>query len=183
MSVLLALGVNAFAQPRDEGHSFIVAGIIESKRLTVTAADVAKLPKKIVQVKTEKGVSTFEGVTLQSVLELAGILFGPKLQGARLMAFVVVEGAPPSPGDFYTKTRDWGDDYRALFALPELDESYTKQPVILASVQDGKPIAGPEGPYRIIAPQDGPSARWVKAVKIVWVLHADSILGMGSPVR
>jgi hypothetical protein len=180
---LLAFSSAAFAQIRDDGPSLIVAGRIESRRLTVTAADIGRLPKKTINVKTEKGTSTFEGVSLQSVLELAGVLFGPKLQGARLMAFVVVEGAPPSLHDFYSKEQRWGDDYRALFALPELDDGYSKQPVILAVTQGGKPLRGPDGPFRIIAPQDSRSTRWIKDVKLIWVLHADSLLGMGSPVR
>src|SRR6185369_2267426 len=98
-SALLVLGASALAQPRDEAPSIIIAGRIESRRLTVTAADLGSLPKKTVKVKTDHGVTTFEGVAIQDVLELAGVLFGKKLQGARLVGFVVIEGAPPSLQD------------------------------------------------------------------------------------
>jgi len=37
----------------------------------VTAADLGSLPKKTVKVKTDHGVTTFEGVAIQDVLELA----------------------------------------------------------------------------------------------------------------
>src|SRR4030095_2079123 len=74
-SALLLLAANALAQARDEAPSIIVAGRIESRRLTVTAADLGSLPKKTVKVKTDHGVTTFEGVAIQDVLELAGVLF------------------------------------------------------------------------------------------------------------
>ena len=180
-AALFALAAPGVAQTPDEGQSIIVAGRIENRRLSVTAADLAKLPKKRVQVITDKRITTFEGAALQDVLDLAGVLFGDKLQGARLLAFVVVEGAPPSLQDLADDSRE--DDYRALFSLPEIDRHFTKEPAILAITQDGKPIAAPEGPYRIIVPQDAHRARWIKAVKMIWLLHADSILGMGGPIR
>jgi DMSO/TMAO reductase YedYZ molybdopterin-dependent catalytic subunit len=165
--------------PAQEDPSIIVAGMIERKRLTVTAGDIAKLPKKTLRVKDDKGVlTTFEGVALQDVLDLAGVLFGSKLQGARLVAFVLVEGAPP-PVEA-TFPRGPGEDYRALFSLPELDASFTDdQPVILAITQNGKPLSSADGPYRVIVPGDKRQSRWVKDVKMVWVLHADNNLGMG----
>ena len=118
--VVVALGANAIAQPRDDRPSIIVAGIIEARRLTVTAGDIGKLPKRAIQVQTAKGTSTFEGVALQSVLELAGVLFGQQLQGARLMAFVAVEGAPPSLQEVSSTQHAWGNTYRALFRCRRL---------------------------------------------------------------
>jgi DMSO/TMAO reductase YedYZ molybdopterin-dependent catalytic subunit len=178
LSALFAVGLNTPAQAQED-PSIIVAGNIERGRLTVTAADIAKLPKKTVRVKSEKGVATtFEGVALQDVLDLAGVLFGQKLQGARLIAFVVAEGAPPPLEVPYN--RQAGDDYRALFSLPELDSTFTEhQPVILAITQDGKPLSAADGPYRIIVPGDKRPSRWVKDVKMIWVLHADNLLGFG----
>jgi len=46
------LAANALAQPGEQ-PSIIVAGRIESRRLTVTAADLGGLPKKTVKVKTD----------------------------------------------------------------------------------------------------------------------------------
>ena len=62
-----------FAQtPTEADPSLIVAGRIEGKRVTVTASDLAKLPRRSVAVKTDRGKSTYEGVTIQSMLELIG---------------------------------------------------------------------------------------------------------------
>jgi hypothetical protein len=174
-SALLLLAANALAQPRDEAPSIIVAGRIESRRLTVTAADLGSLPKKTVKVKTDHGVTTFEGVAIQDVLELAGVLFGKKLQGARLVGFVVIEGAPPSLQDLNSQFP--ADDYRALFSLPELDRDFNKEQPILAITQNGKPLGSADGPYRVVVPQDANHIRWIRDVKMIWVLHADTILG------
>src|SRR5215218_5039852 len=146
---LVTVPLCAVAQPIED-PSIIVAGRIERQRLTVTASDIGKLAQKTVKVKAANGqVATFEGVALQDVLDLAGVLFGQKLQGARLMAFVVVEGAPPTV-EATVKAHE-GDDYRALFSLPEIDSSFAeKDPVILAITQDGKPLSPADGPYRVI---------------------------------
>jgi DMSO/TMAO reductase YedYZ molybdopterin-dependent catalytic subunit len=163
-----------------EDPSIIVAGMIERKRLTVTAGDIGKLPKKTVRVKSDNGSATmFEGVALQDVLDLAGVLFGPKLQGARLMAFVVVEGAPPLVNAPYNPRA--AGDYRALLSLPEIDSTFNEgQPIILALTQDGTPLSDADGPFRLIVPGDKRNNRWIKDVKMLWVQHADSILGFGS---
>jgi DMSO/TMAO reductase YedYZ molybdopterin-dependent catalytic subunit len=180
ISTLMAVPLCVVAQLKED-PSIIVAGRIERQRLTVTASDIGKLAKKTVKVTAANGqVATFEGVALQDVLDLAGVLFGQKLQGARLMAFVVVEGAPPTVEATF-KPHD-GDDYRALFSLPELDSSFAeKEPVILAITENGKPLSPPDGPYRVIVPGDRRPNRWVKDVKMIWVLHADSVLGFQAP--
>src|SRR5215831_5179172 len=148
IAALLMIVTGAFAQQQDE-PSIIIGGIIEARRLTVTAADIGKLQKKTLRVKTTAGISTFEGVALRDVLELAGLLFGERLQGARLLAFVVVEGAPPP---VRADSSEWKkDDYRALFSLPELDSTFSdRQPIILAITEDGKRLNSADGPYRII---------------------------------
>jgi hypothetical protein len=175
---LLTVVLGASAQ-RQVDPSIIVAGIIEAKRITVTAADIGKLPKQTVKVKTTTGVAAFEGVALRDVLALTGVLFGQKLHGARLMVFVVVEGAPPPLGTQFNQEN--GDTYRALFSLPELDPTFSDgPPAILAITQDGKPLNREDGPYRLVVPEDKRQSRWVKDVKMIWVLHADHSLPFGA---
>ena len=48
----------------------------------MTAADLGGLPKKTVKVKTDHGVTTFEGVAIQDVLELAITQNGKPLSSA-----------------------------------------------------------------------------------------------------
>jgi hypothetical protein len=181
VSMLVALAASSLAQPQDD-PSIMIAGRIESRRLAIRLSDLAQLPKKTVQVKLKNATTTFEGVTLQSVLELAGVLFGPKLLGARLMAFVAVEGPPPTLQELNSQ-EPAEDDYRALFSLAELDDTISSRSVILAITQDGKPLGKNDGPFRLIAPGDQRRSRWIKSVNTIWVLHADTILGGGGPLR
>ena len=54
--------------------------------------------------------------------------------------------------------------YRAVIALPELDPDFTGKQVLLAYLQDGKPLDDKAGPYRIVIPEERRMARWVRQV-------------------
>jgi len=92
---------------------------------------------------------SFEGVTVRSVLEKAGVTFGESLKGKRLASCLLVEAA---------------DGYRAVIALPELDPAFAERQILLALMRDGKPLPEKEGPYRIVIPDEKRMARWVKQV-------------------
>jgi DMSO/TMAO reductase YedYZ molybdopterin-dependent catalytic subunit len=91
----------------------------------------------------------FEGVTLKSVLEKAGVTFSESMKGNRLTNCLLVEAA---------------DGYRAVIALPELDPAFTDKQTLLAFLRDGKPLGEKEGPYRIVIPDEKRMARWVRQV-------------------
>ena len=92
---------------------------------------------------------TFEGVTIKSVLEKAGVTFGESMKGKRLTNCLLVEAA---------------DGYRAVIALPELDSAFTDRLTVLAFLRNGKPLGEKEGPYRIVIPDEKRMARWVRQV-------------------
>jgi hypothetical protein len=175
---LCAYGVfSCFGQaPTGAEPSLIIAGRIEGKRVTVSASDLAKLPRRSVTVKRDRATSTYEGVPVQSVLELAGAQLGQRLRGDRLLGFALVEGAPPPVASIRNPHRENDDDYRAVFSLAELDSTFTEQPAILATAKDGKPLQASEGPFQIISPQDKRPTRWIRSVMLIWVLHGDYAL-------
>ena len=124
-----------------------VGGEVEHA-LKLTAADLGKLPRLTVHAKDHNGKeTTFEGVELGEVLKLAGVKFGEQLRGKSLALFLVAEAA---------------DNYRAVFALPELDHAFTDRVILLADRRDGKPLAAAEGPLRIVVPDEKREARWVR---------------------
>src|ERR1700749_2131176 len=136
---LLTLPSQAFAQgqtsPQAAGALVSVGGEVE-RPLKLTAADLAKLPRRMVSAKDHDGRDTsFEGVELGEVLKLAGVKFGEGLRGKSLALFLVVDAA---------------DGYRAVFALPELDPAFTDQTVILPDRRDAKPLSEAEGQWRIV---------------------------------
>jgi hypothetical protein len=95
------------------------------------------------------GPVNFEGVTLKSVLEKAGVAFSESMEGKRLTNSLLVESA---------------DGYRAVIELPELEPAFTDKQTLQAFLRDGKPRGEKEGPYRIVIPDEKRMARWVRQV-------------------
>jgi len=85
------------------------------------------------------------------------VKLGEQLRGKRLAEYLVVEAA---------------DGYKAVFALPEVDPAFTDRVVILAYKRDGQPLSSPEGPYRIVIPDEKRQARWVRQVVALTLRHA-----------
>jgi hypothetical protein len=143
-----------FASTFLQSHQLIVQTDIAKHSLS--RADLDALPHVRVTV-SEHGSRpvSFEGVSLKSVLEKAGVIFGESMKGKRLSKCLLVEAA---------------DGYRAVIVLPELDPAFTDKQTVLAFLRDGKPLGEREGPYRIVIPDEKRMARWVRqvaALKIV----------------
>jgi hypothetical protein len=119
------------------------------KRTVLTRSDIESLPHVKVTTHGSEISATFEGVALRAVLEKAGVEFGHSMRGKRLAACLLVEAA---------------DGYQAVIALPELDPDFTDKEVLLAYLQDGKPLDDKAGPYRIAIPEEKRLARWVRQV-------------------
>ena len=112
-------------------------------------SDIESLPHVKVTTQDSDTRVTFEGVALKAVLEKAGVEFGHSLRGKRLASCLLVEAA---------------DGYRAVIALPEIDPDFTDKQIVLAFLQDGKPLDAKAGPYRIVIPDEKRMARWVRQV-------------------
>ena len=121
----------------------------DGKQTVLTRSDVESLPHVKVTTHGSETSATFEGVALRAVLEKAGVEFGHSMRGKRLASCLLVEAA---------------DGYRAVIALPELDPDFTDKEVVLAYLQDGKPLDDKAGPYRIVIPEEKRMARWVRQV-------------------
>jgi hypothetical protein len=119
------------------------------KQTVLSKSDIESLPHVSVSTHDADKPATFEGVTLKSVLEKAGVEFGHAMRGKRLASCLLVEAA---------------DGYRAVIALPEVDPEFTDKQVVLAFSQDGKPLDAKAGPYRVVIPDEKRMARWVRQV-------------------
>ena len=118
------------------------------KQVVLSRTDLEALPHvKVTASEHSSGPVNFEGVTLKSVLEKAGVTFGESMKGKRLANCLLVEAA---------------DGYRAVIALPELDPAFTDRQILLAFLRDGKPLGEKEGPYRIVIRDEKRMARWVR---------------------
>ena len=112
-------------------------------------SDIESLPHVKAATHGAENNSTFEGVALKTVLEKGGVEFGHFLRGKRLASCLLVEAA---------------DGYSAVIALPEIDPDFTDKHIVLAFLQDGKPLDAKTGPYRIVIPDEKRMARWVRQV-------------------
>ena len=145
-----------------------VGGEVE-KPLGLSADDLAAMPRRSVRAKDHKGVeSTWEGVAVADLMTKAGARVGEKLRGGAMVDYLVVEAA---------------DGYRAVFALPEIDPAFTDKVVLLADRRDGRPMAGTEGPLRIVVPGEKKHARWVRQVTRLTLRRAPTVPAAAPAAR
>lgn len=156
--ILLTPAPTAQTTPQESKQVSLRVGGEVRQQLNLNAADLSKLPRRKTRAKDHGGAeSEFEGVALAEILKLAGAPAGEQLRGDKLALFLLVEAA---------------DNYRAVFALPELDALYTDKLALLADWRDGKPLSEKDGPLRIIVPDEKRHARWVRQVVALTVKRA-----------
>jgi len=113
--------------------------------LTLTAADLAAMPRTTAIAKDKQGVPhTFSGVALSEIFSKAGVTTGRQLRGENLAKYLLVTCA---------------DGYQVVFSLAELDSSFTDRVVILADQIEGRPLPAGTGPFRIVVPGEKKPAR------------------------
>jgi hypothetical protein len=68
----------------------------------------------------------------------------------------------PAPRNYYAVVKA-ADGYRAVYALPELDPSFTDRVILLADRRNGAPLDA-KAPFRVVVPGEKHEARWVRQV-------------------
>lgn len=129
----------------------------DGKETKIGKAELAKLKRVTLKVSDHGKEAIFEGVILADVLKLGGIELGEKLRGKQLATFLLVEAA---------------DNYKAVFALPELDAGFTDKMIILADKRDGKDLAENARPWQIVVEGEKRAARSVRQVTTLRILRA-----------
>jgi hypothetical protein len=118
--------------------------------LALDPATLKAAPHTTLVATDEHGhTARYGGVALRDILTQAGVPAGHAVRGAEMRDVVVVDAA---------------DGYRIVFALAELDPSYTDRVVLVADSRDGTPFSGQEGPLRLVVPGEKREARWARQV-------------------
>jgi DMSO/TMAO reductase YedYZ molybdopterin-dependent catalytic subunit len=112
--------------------------------LSLTAEDLAKLPRTTATLSADGTTTTYEGVLLYDILVKAGWQFGHGMTGKPMASYLIATGK---------------DGYQVLFALPEIDPQFSGAKVIIADKADGAALPAREQPFRIVAPEDKMHAR------------------------
>jgi hypothetical protein len=135
----------------------LTVGLLDRSPQIIERSDIAKLPHKTIKVKGSGGkVSFYSGVPLEELLEHMGAVFGKEQRQASLGSIVLVESV---------------DHPSVLFAMAEFDTALTDKQILLADSKDGKPLTAPEGPFRIIVPDEKEPTRWAKQVWAIYVVQ------------
>jgi hypothetical protein len=126
--------------------------------LSLSEADLATLPRSTLTVSDrDDQKNTYEGVSVQSILTKAGMAFGQSMRGPRLRDFILAE----SP-----------EKYGVVFAIAEISDEFSDRKIIVADKVNGAPIAGRDGPLRVIVSDEKKHARWVRNVNSLTVRTA-----------
>lgn len=154
-SYLLLLFALCPLAAQDAAPSIQVTGAVP-KPLTLTAQDLAKMPRASVKTKSEGMDVNYEGVWLNEVLKQAGAPSGTDLRGKALASYVLAEAK---------------DGYQVVFSLAEFDPAFTENQILLADSADGKPLVGAQGPFRLVASKDKRGARSVRMLSKLEVVQ------------
>jgi DMSO/TMAO reductase YedYZ molybdopterin-dependent catalytic subunit len=117
--------------------------------LTLTAADLAKLPRSTATLTSDGGTTTYEGVLLYDLLAKAGWQFGRGMTGKPMASYIVATAR---------------DGYQVLFAIAEIDPLFAGEKVLIADKADGATLPGREQPFRVVVPGDKMHARSIYSV-------------------
>jgi DMSO/TMAO reductase YedYZ molybdopterin-dependent catalytic subunit len=132
-----------------------VTGAVK-QALTLTADDLAKMPRASVKTMSNGMETVYEGVWLYEVLKKAGVPQGSELRGKALASYVLAEAQ---------------DGYQVVFSLGELDPAFIDNEILLADTANGKPLFGAQGRFRLVVPKDKPGARSVRMLNKLEVVQ------------
>jgi len=141
--IVVCLAAAALLVAQAPAPSVRITGEVRQE-LTLTAEDLAKMPRASVRFTHQGKETLYEGVWLHEVLKKAGVPQGEQLRGKSLAGYVLAVAE---------------DEYQVLFSLAELDPSYIDNQFLLADTADGKPLSGNQGRFRLVVPKDKPAAR------------------------
>ena len=135
--------------------SVAVTGAV-SHPLSLTAADLAAMPRATATTNSNGIAIAYEGVWLADVLKKAGVPFGAGMRGPALAGYVLASAS---------------DGYQVVFSLGELDPDMTDEQFLLADKANGKPLSGQNGAFRLVVPKDKHGARSIRMLTTLNVVQ------------
>src|SRR6186713_1080231 len=124
VSIVIVFYASSFVRCQAQ-QTISVEGEVQ-KPLKLTLQDLEKYSVTEVKAKDKEGKEhTYKGALLSVVLDAAGVTLGKQLRGENLAKYVLVTAA---------------DNYKVIYALPEIDPEFTSNTVLLTTHVDGKPL-------------------------------------------
>jgi DMSO/TMAO reductase YedYZ molybdopterin-dependent catalytic subunit len=123
---------------------------------TVNRTLFQEMKQSVVMAKAhDEKVHRYTGIRLADLLTKAGVMLGDSAKRATIMRYVVVTAT---------------DNYKVIFAMPEIDPLFANRTIILANREDRKPLITENGPYQMIVPGEKKHARWIRQVTKIEVV-------------
>ncbi|MBX6754996.1 molybdopterin-dependent oxidoreductase [Thermorudis peleae] len=144
------------------GDTLTITGLVKQPgQLTPDQAKQLGSETVAVQFVSSKGTEEhrYTGVRLWAVLQQVGLQLDSTRKNDELRKYVVVTGR---------------DGYEVVLSLGELDPNFGNRPVLLAWDEDGTPLSGDRGPFRLVVPGDQRGGRYVSGVIKLEVRDIDS---------
>jgi len=143
---LSGLFAAALMSAQEAAPSIQVTGAVK-QTLTLTADDLAKMPRASVKTMNNGMETIYEGVWLHEVLKRAAVPQGEALRGKALTSYVLAQAQ---------------EGYQVVFSLGELDPAFIDNEILLADTANGKALFGAQGRFRLVVPKDKAGARSVR---------------------
>jgi DMSO/TMAO reductase YedYZ molybdopterin-dependent catalytic subunit len=142
IALLFCFSANAVGQTT--ATSLKVSGEV-TRPLVLSPAQVAAMPHINVTMNDRDGKPhMYSGVSIQAILDSAGVTTGKQLRGENLSKYMLVKCA---------------DGYEVLFSLAELDADFTDRKAIIADAAEGAPLPAGKGPFRMVLEGEKKPAR------------------------
>ena len=145
----------SYLAAQDAPATVQVTGAVK-QALTLSADDLAKMPRATVKTTSGGMETAYEGVWLHEVLKKAGVPQGGKLRGKALSSYVLAEAQ---------------GGYQVVFSLGELDPSFIDNEILVADIANGKPLFGAQGRFRLVVPKDKAGARSIRMLTKIEVVQ------------
>jgi DMSO/TMAO reductase YedYZ molybdopterin-dependent catalytic subunit len=155
-AMVVALLAASYLAAQDAPPTVEVNGAVK-QTLTLSADDLAKMPRASVRITSGGKETVYDGVWLHEVLKKAGVPLGGDLRGKALTSYVVAEAQ---------------DGYQVVFSLAELDPSFIDNEILLADSANGQPLSGAQGRFRLVVPKEKHGARSVHMLTKLEVVQA-----------
>lgn len=146
----------ALVLPLSLGAQSLVVRRADGSDVTLDSARIAALPRVAFEAMDHGATKRFEGVAVATLLRAADAGPVDSLRGPALRRALVFVGR---------------DGYTGLIALPELDTGLGGTKVYVVDREDGRPLSGEHGPWRIIVVGDTRASRWVRQVVRIEVVQ------------
>ncbi len=122
----------------------------------ITKSMLSEQRQAVVMAKAhDEKVHRYSGVPVANLLAKAGLLLGDTAKRATIKTYVIITAV---------------DNYKVIFALPEIDPLFANRTVILADRADKKALPAEDGPFQIIVPGEKKHARWIRQVTSIQVV-------------